>query len=69
MKKDFMLLSFLNLNLGLVKVTSDWDFHGVQWLRLPSSTVEDTSSIPGWETKSPCAARHGQKNQNKLTKS
>ena len=28
MKKDFMLLSFLNLNLGLVKITSGWDFHG-----------------------------------------
>ena len=63
MKKDFILLSFLNLNLGLVKVASGWDLCGGPVVEAPPSAVEDASSIPGWETESPCAAWHGPKNK------
>ena len=34
---------------------------GVQWLGLHASTAGGTGSIPGWGTKVPHAAWHGQK--------
>ena len=40
----------------------------VQWLRLRASNAGGAGSIPGWGTKIPCAAQHGQKIKiNKIT--
>ena len=37
------------------------NFLAVQWLRLHASTTEGMGSVPGWGTKIPHTAWHGQK--------
>ena len=52
-----LVMCELLLNIKFLKKNKRETFLAVQWLRLHTSNAGGVSSIPGWKTKSPQAAR------------